>query len=374
MSEHQVIQDILSILESDSENKSVQIEKLKQFPNKTKNKAKGRECVELLYEATFALKGNFGIKVKKSYWLNNIKYQLLQSIHLLPTRYELVVSRLFLLYLNHCETLSQPMVDFICKRSAYFDAKSTVWTIQECFFGIAINNKTEDDKKVREDAYNTVTSIMKFTYAKMQDFRQNKPIQCMDFEYLSLKFAFNAQDFNWTMRARRLIIEGLALDWNLLAIKNLLLILDARQEKGTDLWLKYAVKILHQTQHGKKKSESMITKDFFILKIDQELAIHVHVADCNKQLLEQEIKAGVSEDELKKFKEMFKQFDKNQIGHLHQDSFKSCLRALGYENKWFPMAKEGEDEPEFESILDAVDPKREDKITLQVNLFYKGQY
>ena len=218
----------------ESRNYSDEIERLKQFPCKTKNKAKGRECVELLYEATFALSGNFGIKVKKSYWINNIKYKLLQSIHALPTRYALVVSRLFLLYLQEtlklCETLSQPMIDFICKQTAFFDAKSTVWTMQECYFGIVVPDpKTgQVDQKGREEAFNTVVSIMKYTYDAMQDLLQDKPIRMLDFQYLALKYAIIAEDFNWTIKARRLITEGLEINWNLLAIKNLLMLLDNR--------------------------------------------------------------------------------------------------------------------------------------------------
>ena len=228
------IQNYYKITILNSRNYCDEIERLKQFPCKTKNKAKGRECVELLYEATFALSGNFGIKVKKSYWINNIKYQLLQSIHLLPTRYALVVSRLFLLYLQEtlklCETLSQPMIDFICKQTAFFDAKSTVWTMQECYFGIVVPDpKTgQVDQKGREEAFNTVVSIMKYTYDCMQDLLQDKPIRMLDFQYLALKYAFIAEDFNWTIKARRLITEGLEINWNLLAIKNLLMLLDQR--------------------------------------------------------------------------------------------------------------------------------------------------
>ena len=143
-----------------------------------------------------------------------------------------------------------------------------------------------------------------------------------------------------------------------------------RQEKGQDLWLRYAVCVLYQEQKGKKedsKLESMITKDYLILKVDQELAIHVNVAECNKQLLEQEIRASVPEEDLQKFKDTFKQFDKG-TGHLHQDSFKACLKALGFELPVVRADDGAEDEREFEGYLDAVDPNREDKISLQVLL------
>merc|ERR1719414_312045 len=59
---------------------------------------------------------------------------------------------------------------------------------------------------------------------------------------------------------------------------------------------------------------------------------------------------------------MFRHFDKDKTGRLNHNEFKSCLRALGYD---LPMVEEGESEPEFEAILDMVDPNRDNFITLQ---------
>merc|ERR1711983_155688 len=82
--------------------------------------------------------------------------------------------------------------------------------------------------------------------------------------------------------------------------------------------------------------------------------------------LEQQIQArnqcGVAEDTLKEFSMMFRHFDKDKTGKLNHDSFKSCLRALGYD---LPMVEDGEPEPEFEKILDVVDPNRDGFVTLQ---------
>ena len=71
---------------------------------------------------------------------------------------------------------------------------------------------------------------------------------------------------------------------------------------------------------------------------------------------------GVAEDALKEFSMMFRHFDKDKTGKLNHDSFKSCLRALGYD---LPMVEENEPEPEFEAILDVVDPNRDGFVTLQ---------
>lgn len=82
--------------------------------------------------------------------------------------------------------------------------------------------------------------------------------------------------------------------------------------------------------------------------------------------LEQQIQArnqsGVSEDALKEFSMMFKHFDKDKTGRLNHQEFKSCLRALGYD---LPMVEEGQPDPEFQSILDVVDPNRDGYVSLQ---------
>lgn len=82
--------------------------------------------------------------------------------------------------------------------------------------------------------------------------------------------------------------------------------------------------------------------------------------------LEQQIQArnqsGVTEDALKEFSMMFKHFDKDKSGKLNQVEFKSCLRALGYD---LPMVEEGQPDPEFEAILDLVDPNRDGHVSLQ---------
>lgn len=81
--------------------------------------------------------------------------------------------------------------------------------------------------------------------------------------------------------------------------------------------------------------------------------------------LEQQIQArnqsGVSEDALKEFSMMFKHFDREKTGKLSHTEFKSCLRALGYD---LEIIVDGPD-PQFEEILDIVDPNRDGYISLQ---------
>ncbi|KAL4609564.1 spectrin alpha chain, non-erythrocytic 1-like isoform X10 [Arapaima gigas] len=82
--------------------------------------------------------------------------------------------------------------------------------------------------------------------------------------------------------------------------------------------------------------------------------------------LEQQIQArnttGVTEEALKEFSMMFKHFDKDKLGRLNHQEFKSCLRSLGYD---LPMVEEGEVDHEFESILNIVDPNRDGYVSLQ---------
>lgn len=81
-----------------------------------------------------------------------------------------------------------------------------------------------------------------------------------------------------------------------------------------------------------------------------------------KQQIQARNQSGVSEDSLKEFSMMFKHFDKDKSGKLNQQEFKSCLRALGYD---LPMVEEGQPDPEFEEILNIVDPNRDGYVSLQ---------
>lgn len=81
-----------------------------------------------------------------------------------------------------------------------------------------------------------------------------------------------------------------------------------------------------------------------------------------KQQIQARNQSGVSEDSLKEFSMMFKHFDKDMSGKLNHQEFKSCLRALGYD---LPMVEEGQPDPEFEEILNVVDPNRDGQVSLQ---------
>ena len=48
-------------------------------------------------------------------------------------------------------------------------------------------------------------------------------------------------------------------------------------------------------------------------------------------------------------------FDKDQNGKLEHHEFKACLRSLGYD---LPVLEQGQTDPEYEAIMDQVDPNR----------------
>ena len=52
---------------------------------------------------------------------------------------------------------------------------------------------------------------------------------------------------------------------------------------------------------------------------------------------------------------MIRHFDKDRNGKLEHQEFKSCLRSLGYD---LALLESGETDPEFEAVLDLVDPNR----------------
>merc|ERR1719191_1264028 len=100
--------------------------------------------------------------------------------------------------------------------------------------------------------------------------------------------------------------------------------------------------------------------------LEEKLILDNRYTEHSTVGLAQQIQArnqcGVAEDALKEFSMMFRHFDKDKTGKLDHNAFKSCLRALGYD---LPMVEDGEPEPEFEAILNLVDPNRDGCITLQ---------
>ncbi len=86
-----------------------------------------------------------------------------------------------------------------------------------------------------------------------------------------------------------------------------------------------------------------------------------------QQQIQAKNRSGVSEEALKEFTMMFKHFDRDRQGWLAHAPLKSCMRGLGYD---LPMVEEGERDPEWEAILDAVDPARSGRVYLHDYIAY----
>lgn len=60
---------------------------------------------------------------------------------------------------------------------------------------------------------------------------------------------------------------------------------------------------------------------------------------------------GITQEQLNEFRSSFNHFDKNRLGHLKPDEFKSCLVSLGYS-----LGKDKQGDIDFQRIMAIVDP------------------
>ncbi|CAF3226908.1 unnamed protein product [Rotaria socialis] len=141
--------------------------------------------------------------------------------------------------------------------------------------------------------------------------------------------------------------------------------------------IKQKVDELRQQRQKLKKLEDLATELERRLILDNRYTEYsaLNLAQAYDQLdqlgmrmqhnLEQQLAAmkhsGVSEDQVREFSMMFKHFDKEKLGRLNHQDFKSCLRALGYD---LPTVDDNQRDEQFESILDVVDPNRSGTVTL----------
>jgi spectrin alpha len=224
-------------------------------------------------------------------------------------------------------------------------------------FNVGPNPYTWFTMQALEDTWRNLQKIIKERDAELA----KEAIRQEENDKLRLEFAKNANTFHaWLTESRSHMMEGTGtLEQQLAAIG---LKSHEVSTRGADL----------------KKIEDLgaILEEHLIL--DNRYTEHSTVGlaqqwDQLNQLgmrikhnLEQQIQArnqsGVSEDALKEFSMMFRHFDKDKSGKLNHNEFKSCLRAMGYD---LPMVDEGEPEPEFEGILEVVDPNRDGYVSLQ---------
>ncbi|XP_029585188.1 alpha-actinin-1, partial [Salmo trutta] len=74
----------------------------------------------------------------------------------------------------------------------------------------------------------------------------------------------------------------------------------------------------------------------------------------------QELKAGISQDQMNEFRASFNHFDRDHSGTLGAEEFKACLISLG-----FDIANDAQGEAEFSRIMSIVDPNRVGVVTFQ---------
>ncbi|KAB7506265.1 Alpha-actinin, sarcomeric [Armadillidium nasatum] len=79
-------------------------------------------------------------------------------------------------------------------------------------------------------------------------------------------------------------------------------------------------------------------------------SINRTINEVENQILTRDSK-GISQDQLNEFRSSFNHFDKNRIGRLNADEFKSSLISLGYS-----IGKDRQGEIDFQRILSIVDP------------------
>ena len=60
---------------------------------------------------------------------------------------------------------------------------------------------------------------------------------------------------------------------------------------------------------------------------------------------------GITQEQLNEFRSSFNHFDKNRVGHLKPDEYKSCLVSLGYS-----LGKDKQGDIDFQRIMAVVDP------------------
>lgn len=79
-------------------------------------------------------------------------------------------------------------------------------------------------------------------------------------------------------------------------------------------------------------------------------SINRNINEVENQILTRDSK-GITQDQLNEFRSSFNHFDKNRLGRLTPEEFKSCLVSLGYS-----IGKDRQGEMDFQRILAVVDP------------------
>merc|ERR1711923_577911 len=219
-------------------------------------------------------------------------------------------------------------------------------------FNVAPNPYTWFTMEALEDTWKNLQSIIKIRNGELDKEEERQ----RENDKLRQEFAKNAHDFHsWLTETRISMMEGTGtLEEQLAAVG-----LKAHEVamRGADL---KKIEDLGGILEGHLILDNRYTEHSTVglaQQWDQLNQLGMRIKHNLEQQIQARNQSGVSEDALKEFSMMFRHFDKDKSGRLNHNEFKSCLRALGYD---LPMVDDGESEPEFEAILDIVDPIQQD--------------
>lgn len=224
-------------------------------------------------------------------------------------------------------------------------------------FNVGVNPYTWFTMEALEDTWRNLQKIIKERDVDLEDEhkRQNENDQ------LRKQFAQAANAFHsWLTATRSAMMEGSGtLEDQLEATKQKSV--EVRAQKGQlkrieDLGAAMEERLILDNRYTEHSTVGLAQQ------WDQLDQLGMRMQHNLEQQIQARNRSGVSEDALREFSMMFKHFDKDKSGKLDHQEFKSCLRALGYD---LPVVDEGQVDPEFQAILDMVDPNRDGQVSLQ---------
>ena len=224
-------------------------------------------------------------------------------------------------------------------------------------FNVAPNPYTWFTMEALEDTWRNLQSIIKIRDQELdkEEMRQKEN------DKLRQEFAKHAHDFHsWLTETRIAMMEGSGTLEEQLAAVGLkaheVAMRGADLKKIEDMGCILEEHLIWDNKYSEHSTVGLAQQ------WDQLNQLGMRIKHNLEQQIQARNQSGVSEDALKEFSMMFRHFDKDKTGRLNHNEFKSCLRALGYD---LPMVAENEPEPEFEAILNRVDPNRDMVISLQ---------
>merc|ERR1712241_1579934 len=224
-------------------------------------------------------------------------------------------------------------------------------------FNVAPNPYTWFTMEALEETWKNLQSIIKIRNGELDKEEERQ----RENDKLRQDFAKNAHDFHsWLTETRISMMEGTGTLEEQLAAVGLkaheVAMRGADLKKIEDLGGILEEHLIWDNRYSEHSTVGLAQQ------WDQLNQLGVRIKHNLEQQIQARNQSGVSEDALKECSMMFKHFDKDKSGKLEHEEFKSCLRALGYD---LPMVEEGQEEPEFQAILDSVDPNRDGSVSLQ---------